>query len=304
MSESAKIVPIDPAATARVALIVLFVSTVLVSFSGTVARLSEVGPLATAFWRMALAIPVMFVWMAVELRGPEKRVRHRPTPTDYGLLVLGGLLFGVEIGIWHLSIDLTTVANATLFSNLSPIVVTLGAAAFLAQPASRTFLAGMGVALIGAAVLMGESVRISLDHVLGDALALSVSVLFGAYVLVVARLRARFSTPTIMLWTCVCASLTLLPAVLWQEATLVPATWAGWQVLLFVAVACQGLGQGLLTQALAHLPAAFSSVGYLLVPALAATWAWLILGEAIGPAQAIGGAVILGGVILARRGSR
>ena len=107
-----------------------------------------------------------------------------------------------------------------------------------------------------------------------------------------------------MLWTCVCASLTLLPAVLWQEATLVPATWAGWQVLLFVAVACQGLGQGLLTQALAHLPAAFSSVGYLLVPALAATWAWLILGEAIGPAQAIGGAVILGGVILARRGSR
>ncbi|MBT6116235.1 MAG: DMT family transporter [Rhodospirillaceae bacterium] len=296
--------PGDTARTIRLALIALFLGTVLVSFSGTMVRLSEVGPLATAFWRMALAIPVMFVWMAIEARGAPRRSRHRATPADFALLSLAGLIFGVEIGIWHIAIGLTSVANATLFSNFSPIVVTLGAVLFLAQPTNRRFLMGMAIALAGAVVLMSRSVQISAEHAMGDLLALSVSVLFGVYVLIVAYLRARFGTATIMVWTCAWASLALLPVALGWEDVLLPPTRDGWLIVVFIAVACQGLGQSLLTQALAHLPAGFSSVGYLVIPALAATWAWIILGEAIGPEQAIGGAVILAGVILARRGSR
>jgi drug/metabolite transporter (DMT)-like permease len=310
MNESAKTSagktagPGDQAGTVRLALAVLFLSTVLVSFSGTMVRLSDVGPLATAFWRMALAIPVLLIWMAVEARGARSRVPHRATRADFALLIAAGLLFGVEIGVWHVAIGYTSVANATLFSNFSPIVVTLGAVLFLAQPTNRKFVLGMAVALAGAAVLMSRSVQISADHAMGDLLALSVSVLFGAYVLVVAYLRSRFGTATIMLWTSAWASLALLPVTLLWEDALLPTTRDGWLIVIFVAVACQGLGQSLLTQALAHLPASFSSVGYLVIPVLAAAWAWIFLGEAIGPEQAIGGAVILTGVILARRGSR
>ena len=310
MSDSAKIInpqgtgPGDQGKTVRLALIVLFLSTVLVSFSGTMVRLSEVGPLATAFWRMALAIPALLVWMAVEARGARSRVPHRATRGDFALLSAAGLLFGVEIGVWHVAIGFTSVANATLFSNFSPIVVTLGAVLFLSQPTNRKFVLGMAVALGGGALLMSQSVQISADHALGDLLALSVSVLFGSYVLVVAYLRTRFGTATIMLWTSAWASLALLPVTLLWEDALLPITLEGWLIVGFIAVACQGLGQSMLTQALAHLPASFSSVGYLVIPVLAAAWAWVFLGEAIGPEQAIGGAIILTGVILARRGSR
>ena len=46
----------DSPKTVRLALVLLFVATFAVAISGTMVRLSETGPTATAFWRMALAI--------------------------------------------------------------------------------------------------------------------------------------------------------------------------------------------------------------------------------------------------------
>lgn len=61
-------------------------------------------------------------------------------------------------------------------------------------------------------------------------------------------------------------------------------------------------GQGLIAYALAYLPAAFSSLTLLLQPAVAALLAWLLLGESLGAPQAAGGAIVLLGILVARRG--
>ncbi len=287
----------------RIALLLLFGSTLLVGFSGTLARLSEVGPLGTAFWRMGLAVPVIFVWMAVE---PGRTAgRRRPIGRlDYILLAAGGVLFGFEIGIWHWSLQFTSVANATFLSNSAPIVVTLGGWLVFGTRVTGRFLVGMALSLAGGAVLMGESLSIGLTNLAGDAIAVVAAILFGAYILVIARLRADFATSTIMAWTCVVGAAVLLPAALLTEATLFPASLAGWAIVIASAVACQGLGQSLLTFSLAHLPTAFSSVGYLVVPVMAALAAWAVLGEPVSPVQGLGAAIVVTGVILARRGSR
>jgi drug/metabolite transporter (DMT)-like permease len=60
-------------------------------------------------------------------------------------------------------------------------------------------------------------------------------------------------------------------------------------MLLGVAFVSQVGGQSLITYALADLPAAFSSVGLLLQPAVTML-AWAILGEALGWRQALGAA--------------
>ena len=62
-------------------------------------------------------------------------------------------------------------------------------------------------------------------------------------------------------------------------------------------------GQSLIAYGFAHLPAAFSSVSLLLQPVLAAIYAWALLGETVGPAQMLGGLVVLAGIYLAMRGS-
>ena len=77
----------------------------------------------------------------------------------------------------------------------------------------------------------------------------------------------------------------------------------GWAILIALALVTQILGQGLIAYAFAHLPASLSSVSLLIQPVMAALFAWILFGEAIGPAQFVGGAIVLAGIWLARKGS-
>ena len=55
--------------------------------------------------------------------------------------------------------------------------------------------------------------------------------------------------------------------------------------------------------AFAHLPASLSSVSLLIQPVMASLFAWRLFGEAIGVTQFVGGAIVLAGIWIARRGS-
>jgi drug/metabolite transporter (DMT)-like permease len=52
---------------------------------------------------------------------------------------------------------------------------------------------------------------------------------------------------------------------------------------------------------MAHLPATVSSIGLLAQPVLAALYAWILLGEALGWLQFAGGAAVLVGIRIAQR---
>src|SRR5437588_12048313 len=94
-------------------------------------------------------------------------------------------------------------------------------------------------------------------------------------------------------------TLILLPLALLQK--FLPATAAGWWVLLGCALTAQVLGQGLIAYALAHLPATFGAVGLYVQVVAAGVYAWLLLGERLAPVQIAGGAVVLAAIALARR---
>ena len=67
-----------------------------------------------------------------------------------------------------------------------------------------------------------------------------------------------------------------------------------------MALISQVAGQGLIAWSMAHLPAAFSSVTLLVQPVAAALLAWLVLAEPFGALQALGGAVVLAGIVICR----
>jgi drug/metabolite transporter (DMT)-like permease len=289
--------------SARIALGALFGGAVGIAFAPIFVRLSEVGPSATAFWRLALAFPAIWLWMRIEGRGLGAP-RQPSSFTDYRRLIVAGLFFAADLAVWHWSITLTSVANATLLANFAPIFVTLGAWLWFGQHFSRTFILGMATALAGATILIGTSFHLSLQHLLGDVLGLVTAVFYAGYILAVKELRDDFSSATILMWSGVASAMALLPISLLSGEGLVAFTAEGWAVLLGLALISQVGGQGLITYALAHLPAAFSSVGLLLQPAIAALLAWIILSEPLGLWQAVGGAIVLAGIVLARRESR
>jgi drug/metabolite transporter (DMT)-like permease len=285
----------------RFALITLIAGAVAIGASPIFVRLSELGPSATAFWRIALALPVLWVWAGVGDRRP--RSASRPSRyVDFLILALAGLFFTGDIALWHWSVVLTSVANATLLVNLAPIFVALGSWLLFGERFTGTFIVGMVVALAGSILLVGRDLALDTQELSGDALALIAAVFYGGYILSVSRLRSRFSTATIMVSSGAVTCVALLPITLFSREDLLAATAYGWAVLLGVALISHAGGQSLITYALSYLPAAFSSVGLLLQPVAAALLAWAILNEALDAWQAMGGAVVLFGIVLTHRG--
>lgn len=289
---------------AGLALPALIAGAIAIAFSGILVRWSELGPVATAVHRVALAAPVLWLWVLIEARlQPQSRIAATGRQDRWGL-VLAGAFFAGDLLFWHWSLQFTSVANATLLANFAPIVVTLTAWALFGERFSAGFLGAMALALLGATLLMANSLQLGLDHVAGDALSLITAMFYGGYVIIVSRLRSRVSTARLMAWTAAVTALCLAPIAVALGESLLPRTLEGWAVLIVLAWFTHAAGQSLIAYALAHLPAAFSSVALLTQPAAAAVLAWVLLGEGLGLLQLVGGIVILAGIVIARRASK
>lgn len=279
-------------------LLALIAGAIGIGFAPIFVRFSEVGPSATAFWRIALALPMMGLWAATTSDGKFARLSAR----DWSVLALVGVCFATDLAIWHWSIKYTTVANATLEANLASIFVVLMGWLFFGTKVSRAFLGAMAVALAGTALLVGKNAHITPDTLKGDALGVLSGVFYAGYILSVKAARDRgMSTVTVMMVSGVLTAALLLPGAWLSKETILPHSLGGWLTVTGLALVCQFGGQTLIAYALARLPAAPASVGLLIQPATAAIAAWVILSESLAPAQLAGGVILLFGLWLARR---
>ena len=288
------------AVVGRFAFVALIAGAMAIAFAPILIKLSDLGAPVTAFWRPALAIPALLIWVAFASSGSELK-RVAPTRGDYALLVLSGFMFAGDLFFWHWSVQFTSIANSTLLANFAPIFVTLGSWLLFKERFTPSFLAALGLGIAGAIVLMGDSLTIGTDNLFGDALGLVTAVFYGGYIIVVGRLRARFPTAVIMVWSSIGTSLFLLPLALLYDGPMLTMTLYGWAVLLGLGLVSHAGGQSLIAYALAHLPAAFSSLSLLVQPVASAALAWVILDESIGAWQFVGGAIVMTGIVLARR---
>jgi drug/metabolite transporter (DMT)-like permease len=277
----------------------LLLGATCIALSPIFVRVSEAGPTATAFWRVAIAVPVL--WTLYLAKPGIGAKRHSG---KWLLLLAAGFAFAGDLGFWHLSIQFTSVANSTLLANLASIFVTLAAWIFLQQKPTRLFLGALAVALIGVVMLVNTSLSFSSTGLLGDALGVVTAMFYAGYILAVKALRDRGETTLhLMAVTSTITAILLFPAALASGETMLPSSAFGWWMLIGLALVSHAAGQGLIAYALAHLPAAFSSVSLLFQPVMAALFAWVLLSEGLVPLQIAGGIVVLAGIYLARRAS-
>jgi len=277
----------------------LLLGATCIALSPIFVRLSEAGPTATAFWRVALAVPALWILYAARTKPQTRRYSGK-----WPLLLAAGFAFAGDLGFWHASVKLTSVANSTLLANLASIFVTLAVWIFLRERPTRLFLAGLAAALVGVGLLVHTSLGFSSTGLLGDALGVVTAMFYAGYILAVKGLRDRGETTLhLMAVSTTITEVFLFPAALASGEQMLPTSAFGWWVLIGLALISHAAGQGLIAYALAHLPAAFSSVSLLFQPVMAALFAWLLLAEGLVPLQIAGGLVVLAGIYLARRGS-
>jgi drug/metabolite transporter (DMT)-like permease len=277
------------------ALAVLVLGACIIGLAAILVRLSDAGPTATGLWRLVFAAPLLAL-MAARTGG------FGGAPSKWALLA--GLFFALDLGFWHYGIKYTSVANATVLTNLTPVVVTAFAWIFLRQRPRALFLAAVAAAVAGASMMAIEKTGgTPRNQPLGDALSLITAVWYALYFLTMAEGRKGETASRLMFWASITGAPLLLAAAVLLGERLVPATAAGW-------AACLGLGlmhvagQGSIAWAMGRLPTPTASVVVLVQPVVAAALGFFLFAEAIGPLQGLGAAVTLGGVVLAQWASR
>lgn len=287
--------PLSPRVVAG--FVALFASAAAMGASGIFVRLAETGPFASAFWRVALSLPFLWVW-AFSARGSTAR-----QPGWSKAEIGAGLLFAGDLFFWHLAIRDTSITNATLLATLAPVWIVLASGMVLGERVGRRTLAGLGLCLLGGLALVGGSWHMATGGVKGDLWGLITSFFFAAYFLTikVARADGR-SAGLVMARSTVVTTLALFVVVLVAGESFRPESLAGLGALVALALVSQVGGQGLLAVALGVLPAAFSSLVIFLESVAAASLGWLVLDEPLTLPQMVGGVAILAGVFIARPG--
>ncbi|HET6161891.1 MAG TPA: DMT family transporter [Dongiaceae bacterium] len=285
----------------RLALPILLLGAVSISFSGIFVKLSEVGPISTGFFRMSLPLPVMAIGLWISARQHPDRKLPRIDWRGWAGIQVAAFFLAFDLIVWHWSLKLIGVGVATLLGNTAPIWVALAGFVFFKERFSPRFLIGLGVALGGVVLLvLGGDRSLAVGDWLGLMLATLGAIGYAGYLRGVKAARARVGLAQVMFWTCACTALWLLPAALLTEDKIVPQTWHGWLAVAGLAFVSQTIGQGMISWALGHLPAAFSSVSLLLNPVASGVFAWMILGEALTGTQIGGGLAVLFGIFVAR----
>lgn len=270
----------------------------LLGFAPIGLRLSDVGPQATAFWRFAFALPILVALAAWERRGGASTA----IPGDAKrMLLVAGVCFGMDIALWHWALTLTTVANATLFSNMTPILAAAGGWFLLKERPTLGFFLGAAVGLAGAAALSLSAAQARPGALTGDLIALGSALWYAGYLMIMRVARRSVSALDAMAWT-TAAALGLAAVATWAAGeTFLPHSAQGWAILAGLGLVVHVGGQGLIAAGLGGLPLSVSTVALWVQPVAAAALSWVLFNERLGPFALTGAALVLAGVWIVQR---
>ena len=243
---------------------------------------------------MTLALPALWLWM----RWSEAEA---PAQARFSLpVVLAGLAFAGDLLFWHSAILRTSVANATFFATTAPIWVVAFSWMLFGRITGRETLIGLALCLLGGAALVAQSLRLRPKNTHNNTNRQATGVFFGLYFLAVEAARRRTGAARVTFEATVVTAAILFVVAMAAEGRLAPSSLAGLGALLGMSWVSHAGGQGLLSVALGRLPATFSSLVIFLEAVAAALFAWALLGEPISAVQALGGALIMAGISVAR----
>ena len=270
----------------------LLIGSSLLAFGPWLVRLSGVGAVAAGFWRLALALPFLFV-----IARATGQPVHWPGRRLAVITFLAAFFFAADLAAWHTGIHMTKLGNATLFGNTSSLIFALWGLWIARRRPSAMQAAALFLAALGAALLMGSSAELSVRHVKGDLLALLAGLLYTGYLIAVQRVRRSLAPLPMLFIASAFGAALLLPVSLALGEQVIPANWT---FVVILALSSQVMGQGLLVYAIGSIPPLVVGLTLLTQPAISALVGWLAYGETLSPLDWIGAAAIAIALVLVR----
>jgi drug/metabolite transporter (DMT)-like permease len=255
---------------------------------------------------LATAIIMVILW-AQARRSGDRDLLYVPRRDWLPVILLG--LFGHTLYqvIFINGLSHTTPANSSLLMATSPIWVGIIGWLLRIERVNRLMWLGILLSFAGIIVLvMGGEAGISLDpaHLLGDGLILACALAWAIYTTASKPLLTRYSPLKLTAWSMLAGAIPLtllsIPALAQQDWTVVsPAAWGG---LVFSTLMALVAGYLIWYTSVQRVGNARTAVYSNLTPVIAIVFAWLTIGSALAPLQLLGGAIVLVGLVVTRRG--
>lgn len=276
----------------RFAFAALIVANLFLAVGPWMVRLTDVGPVAAGFWRLALALPflALVAW---------RQSIGRPFPgwTILAAVAVGGLFFAADLAVWHEGILRTKLANATLFGNFASFLFAIYGFFLLRRLPGRVQALALLLAAAGTILLLGSSFEISPEHLTGDLLAILAGLFYTFYLIAVDRARRVMAAWPVLALATAAGALPILILSIAAGEQVIPTDWTP---LILLSIGSQLIGQGLLVYAMGYLSPVLVGLCFLTQPVAAAAIGWLAYGESLSLGDGAGALLICVALVLIR----
>ena len=276
------------------------VAIVCVSFSAIFIRWSNSPPLLIGAYRLTFASLIL---VPFALRGRPRPFWHLPQ-ADLARLGGIGLILASHFALWITSLKSTaegvTVASSVVLVTAHPILVAAVSHFLFRERVTTSMAAGITMGLVGVAVISVGALGLSTATFAADSLSLLAGVAAGFYFLAGRQLRGRISLLSYVLPVYAAAAAAMWALVFAAGTSPIPPAPVGQEFALFLAMAVipQLGGHTLYNWSLRFVPAPIVSLSLVGEVIGSSLLAWWLLGEIPGPAVAVGGSLILLGLVV------
>ena len=276
--------------------LILSLGAMLIGFAPIFVKWSELSSSAILFWRMFLALPMLAILNYSLNKTFIFSLKNKKTIL---YAAIASLAFTTDLILWHYSMAITSVSNATIIVNSAPVFVALLAYIIFKEVPAKGFGLSFLITYLGITGLIIFSNNYANGKIIGDLLCVIAAVGYAIYLLIIAKLGKETSLNLIFYTTLFCCLFSILPMML-DSGLNVPASNFEWLNLFLLAFICQFGGQFLITLGIGKISPSNGSIGLLMQPLTATVLAAFLFSEWLNLSQIIFAVVTLVGIYFAR----
>jgi len=257
---------------------------------------------ADVYGLLTVRFSLAAVALALVVRG--RGIRLPSWHRVLALAAMGGIGYVGQSFCFFTALNHAQASLVALLLYLYPLFVTILAAIFLKERMTTATVIALVLCSVGAGLTVGGGQ----GSPLGIALGLAAAAIYSVYIIIGARVTAGINA--IATTTVICTAAAIVYGTISLLRTLAgappqfPGSVGGWMAMLAIALLSTVLAILTFFAGLQRLGAAQASMLSTLEPVVTVALAAVLLGEQISGAQALGGGLILAGVLwLTRRAS-